>query len=163
MSEGVASERPPLCDEVVELLASGVVMSVGTRDRALCPECVPAMGSRVHRDRRTLTVFVPRSLVGATLTNLEDNGQIAVSFARPSDEKTMQVKGQARKVREATEADRPILELSRGGFVEQMAVVGTPRAVTRRMAWWPSVAIDIDVADVFVQTPGPGAGARLPR
>jgi hypothetical protein len=67
MAEGV---RAPLCDEVVELLSSGVVMSLGTRDAALVPECVPAMGSRVNRDRRTLTVFVPRTLVGQTLTNL---------------------------------------------------------------------------------------------
>ncbi len=38
-----------------------------------------------------------------------------------------------------------------------------PRAIARRMIWWPSVAIEIEVADVFVQTPGPGAGARLAR
>jgi hypothetical protein len=163
MPAGVSSEQAPLCDEVVELLSSGVVMSVGTRDRALTPECVPAIGSRVHRDRRTLTVFVPRALLGETLANLQDNGQIAVSFARPSDDKTMQVKGRASGVRDAVEADRPVQELARGGLVEQLAGVGMPRAIGRRMTWWPSVAIDIEVADVFVQTPGPGAGARLAR
>jgi hypothetical protein len=161
MPEGGSSA--PLCDEVIELLASGVVMSVGTRDQALNPECVPAIGSRVNRDRRTLTVFVPRALAGATLANLEDNGQVAINFARPSDDKTMQVKGRSRGVREATDADRPTQELARGGLVEQLAGVGLPRALGRRMTWWPSVAIDIEVADVFVQTPGPGAGARLRR
>ena len=27
--------------------------------------------------------------------------------------------------------------------------------------WWPSVAIEFEVADVFTQTPGPDAGERL--
>jgi hypothetical protein len=163
MAEGVPTEPAPLCDEVVELLASGVVMSLGTCDAALVPECVPAMGSRVNRDRRTVTVFVPRLLLGATLVNLEHNGQVAVSATRPSDEKSMQIKGRSRAVRDATDAERPIQELQRGALVEQLAAVGMPRAVTRRMTYWPSVAIEIDVTDVFVQTPGPGAGKPLHR
>jgi hypothetical protein len=163
MAEGGPSERLPLCDEVVDLLGSGVVMSLGTRGAALVPECVPAMGSRVHRDRRTLTVFVARALLGETLANIDDNGQVAVCLTRPSDEQSMQLKGRARSVREATDADRGALELARGGMVEQLAVVGMPRAMSRRMAFWPSVAIDIEVKDVFVQTPGPTAGLPLTR
>jgi len=163
MAGAVSIDHAPLCDEVVELLSSGVVMSVGTRDAALAPECVPGMGSRVHRERRMLTVFVPRVLLGATLANLEDNGQVAISLTRPSDEKSLQIKGRARAVREASEADRSIQELSRGAMVEQLAVVGMPRSLTRRMAWWPSVAIDVDVSEVFLQTPGPDAGRPLHR
>jgi hypothetical protein len=163
MPTAVSVEPAPLCDEVVELLASGVVMSVGTRDSSLVPECAPAVGSRVNRDRKTLTVFVPRSQLGATLANLEDNGQVAVNFVRPSDDKTLQVKGKARGVREATEGDRAALEMQRGAMVEQLAIVGLPRAISRRMVWWPGVAIEIDVCDVFIGTPGPVAGKRLPR
>src|SRR5689334_6766556 len=118
MAEGV---RAPLCDEVVDLLSSGVVMSLGTRDAALVPECVPVVGSRVNRDRRTLTVFVPQLLLGATLANLEHNGQVAISLTRPSDEKSLQIKGRGRGVREGTEADRSAVELLRGAMVEQLA------------------------------------------
>jgi hypothetical protein len=155
--------QPPLCREVIELLSSGVVMSVGTRDSALAPECTPAMGSRVNRDRRSLTVFVPKVLADATLANLRDNGQIAVNIVRPSDDKSVQLKGRVRDVRDATEADRATQEQQRSGLVEQLAFVGLPRAITRRMTWWPSVAIDIDVDDAFVATPGPEAGQRLAR
>ncbi|HEY0706469.1 MAG TPA: pyridoxamine 5'-phosphate oxidase family protein [Polyangia bacterium] len=154
---------PPLCREVIELLSSGVVMSVGTRDAALAPECAPVMGSRVQRDRRGLTVFVPKAVADATLANLRDNGQIAVNIVRPSDDKSVQVKGHARAVRDATDSDRVLQEQQRSGLVEQLAFVGLPRVIARRMAWWPSVAIDIDVDDVFVATPGPGAGERLSR
>jgi hypothetical protein len=106
-------------------------------------------------------VFVPRDLVGATLANLADNGQIAISVARPADHKALQIKGHAVAVGDATEADRAVQELYRGALVEQLAMVGMARAFGRRLAWWPSVAIQVAVAEVFVQTPGPGAGARF--
>jgi hypothetical protein len=163
MPEAAVQPPAPLCDEVVELLGSGVVLTVGTRDAQLVPECVQAMGSRMTRDRRTVTVFVPRALLGATLANLEDNGQVAVNIVRPSDDKTIQLKGVYQGSREANEKDRALLELQRGGMIEQLSLVGLPRAVGRRLAWWPALAIDIAVSDVYVGTPGPGAGQRLTR
>jgi len=163
MVERDASGPAPLSDEVVELLGSGVVMSVATRDAALAPELVPGMGSRVGRDRRTLTVFVPEELAAQTLANIAHNGQLAVTLTRPSDHKSLQIKGGTRGVRDATDGDRPSLELLRGAMIEQLASFGMPRAITRRLTWWPGVAIDIDVSEVFVQTPGPGAGRPLAR
>jgi len=163
MAEGGPPARAPLCDEVVELLGSGVVMVLATRDADLEPECVPALGARAHRDRRTLTVFVSRAMLGATLANIEDNGQVAVTVTRPLDEQSMQIKGKSRSVRDATDADRPVQEQLRGAKIEQLAGIGMPRPLARRMAFWPSVAIDIDVTDVFVQTPGPTAGLPLTR
>lgn len=163
MAKGDSATSPPLCDEVVELLGSGVVMVVATRDAALTPELVPAMGSRPGRDRRTLTVFVPRALAGATLANLADNGRLAITATRPADHKSMQIKGSARGGRDAADADRPMLEMLRGAMIEQLASFGMPRAITRRLTFWPSVAIDVDVNDVYVQTPGPGAGRPLQR
>jgi hypothetical protein len=163
MAKGDSAAPPPLCDEVVELLGSGVVMVVATRDAGLAPELVPAMGSRVGRDRRTLTVFVPRALAGATLANIERNGHLAITATRPSDHKSMQIKGGAQGVRDAADADRAMLEMLRGAMVEQLATFGMPRAITRRLTYWPSVAIDVEVNEVFVQTPGPGAGMPLQR
>jgi hypothetical protein len=154
---------PPLCREVIELLASGVVMSVGTRDATLMPESAPAMGTRVQRDRRRLTVFVPKAVAAATIANVRDNGQIAINVCRPSDDKSVQIKGRVREVRDATAADQSAQDLQRAALVEQLAIVGLPRAITRRMAWWPSVALEVEVDDVFVATPGPEAGMRLAR
>lgn len=157
----MSAPSEPLCAEVLELLDSGVIMSLATRDGDNVPECAPAMGPRVHRDRHGLTVFVARALAGATLANIADNGQVAITFTRPADEKSMQIKGRALAVRDAEDGDRLGLELYRGALAEQLAIVGVPRTVTRRMTWWPSVAIEIEAREVFVQTPGPGAGRRL--
>jgi len=39
--------------------------------------------------------------------------------------------------------------------------LGTPRALIERLTRWPAYAIRIHVEETFLQTPGPGAGARL--
>ena len=160
----MVAPAPPtlrLTDDVLELLSSGVDVIVATRDAQLAPECTFGMGLRVHRDRRTVTVFVARAVAGPTLRNLEDNGQIAVTFCRPVDHETVQLKGQFLSVRDSEAADRQVQEMYRGAFAEQLAVFGIPRAITRRFAWWPSVAIEFEVAEAYTQTPGPGAGQRI--
>src|SRR5262249_50670993 len=104
---------------------------------------------------------LPRATLGATLDNIAHNGRIAINVTRPSDEQSIQLKGRAVAVREATDEDRASQELYRGALIEQLAWVGMPRAMSRRVDFWPSVAIDVEVEDVLVQTRGPGAGRRL--
>jgi hypothetical protein len=152
-----------LSDDVVDLLGTGVDVIVATRDARLTPECAVGMGLRVHADRRHVTVFVARALVGPTLSNLEDNGQIAVTFCRPIDHRAVQVKGRCVGVRDGGPADRDVQDTYRGLYAEQLAAFGIPRAITRRFAWWPSVALDVEVHEAFTQTPGPGAGDRIRR
>ena len=142
-------------------MASGVVVYVATRDQALWPESTLAIGAKAEWDRGVVTVYVPSALVGPTQKNLDDNGEAAVTMTRPSDHKSIQVKGKARPVRQCNEVDRELLAVRRSALVEQFAGVGIPRELTRRVVWWPSVAIEVDVREVYSQTPGPRAGERL--
>ena len=158
-----AATAPPLGDDVLDLLRSGVDVIVATRDAQLAPECTVGMGLRVNPDRRHVTVFVARTLVGPTLRNLEDNRQIAVTFCRPMDHQTVQLKGRMVVVRDTEPAEREVQEMHRAAFAEQLAGFGIPRSITRRWAWWPSVAIELEVQEAFTQTPGPGAGERIAR
>jgi hypothetical protein len=151
-------ERPI---ELSEHLASGVVMYVATRDRSLFPESMFAMGARIDCERGVVTVFLPRATAASTLANLEDNGQIAVALTRPSDHKSFQIKGRSLAVREGAAADRDLQSVHRAALTEQFASVGVPRCLTRRIGWWPSVAVDIELHEIFAQTPGPRAGERV--
>lgn len=153
-----AAASPPLTEELVEHMATGVDMMVGTRDASLAPESMLAMGIKVHPDRRTVTVYLPTQLAAATLRNLQDNGQIAVTLVRASTLKGIQLKGRYLCHRESSPSDRDLQAVFRSALVEELAVVGVPRSATRRLHWWPSIAVDVDVDSVFVQTPGPKAG-----
>jgi len=155
------SGPPLLSDEIVELMSCGVDVYVATRDRNLKPESMFVMGLEPHVNRSEVTVYLPEALAAATLANLAENGAIAVTLSRASDLRTMQLKGRCKKIRPSHETDREKQLIFRAALTEQLAFVGVPRSATRRLVWWPSIAVEVEVSDVFVQTPGPRAGERL--
>jgi hypothetical protein len=150
-----------LPEELSELIATGVDVYVATRDAELEPESMLAMGIRLHRERNALTVYLPEALAAPTCKNLEDNAEIAVTLIRPSDLKAVQVKGKSLGIRRSTETDREFQSIFRAALIDQMEAVGVPRCATRRLVWWPSLAVEVAVRDVFGQTPGPAAGERM--
>lgn len=119
------------------------------------------MGARVEPDRRELTVFLPAATADSTLANLRDNGRIAVCFSRAADHRSIQVKGRMLDERAGDEADREVVERYRAAVAQEWGFVGLPSRITFRVAAWPSRAVRLSIESVFVQTPGPGAGAPL--
>jgi hypothetical protein len=154
---------PPLSEELSELIASGVDVYVATRDAALEPLSMLAMGVKVHADGNAVTVYLPEALSAGTLANLRDNGQCAITISRPQDHNTVQVKGTATHIRPGKPAEKDLLAVLRAGLIEQFAIVGIPRAHSRRLVWWPCFAVDVAVSGVYGQTPGPHAGEPMPR
>jgi general stress protein 26 len=150
-----------LLDELAEHLASGVVIYVATADASQNPESMFAMGAQLDRERGVVTVYLTAATRERTLENLERDPRIAITCTRPSDHKSIQIKGRALRVRESTEADREVQAVHRAAFVEQFAGVGIPRSLSRRIVWWPSKAVEVELAEIFTQTPGPRAGERL--
>jgi hypothetical protein len=118
----------------------------------------------VHDDRRTVTVLVPTARAARILPHLEANGRVALGVSLASHE-SYQLKGTYLGTRPGNaddlvrqEAYRKALlaDALRTGFPEEIA-----RPMTQGLAYTPSVAITFRVEDVFLQTPGPGAGNRL--
>ena len=150
-----------LPDELADFVESGVSILVGTADDRLRPACMRALGARISHDRASVTVFLPEATARPTLTNLAANGRIAVAFSRPLDHRSIQIKGACLGTRPASHDDRSAQERYRAAYFEQLHAVGVARSVARRIAWWPSVAVDVAVTELFEQTPGPAAGRRL--
>jgi len=157
----MAANAPLLPEELSELIATGVDVYVATRDATLEPESMSAMGIRLHRERNALTVYLPQATAAATRKNLEDNAEIAVTLIRPTDHKSVQLKGKALSIRPSTDTERELQSIFRAGLIEQLEVVGMPRSATRRLVWWPSLAVEVAVREVFRQTPGPAAGEPM--
>jgi hypothetical protein len=153
MSEG-AIDLPQAFAEFVE---PGLSIRIGTRDAHRRPECAIGWGAVLHAPA-TLTVYLPHAFAGRTIQNLEENGQIAVALMRLSDYHAYQVKGCAAEWRVVEERERPPLELHAAAYADAAGEIGQ---AIRRVAFWPAVAIDVEVRAVFLQTPGPGTGQRL--
>jgi hypothetical protein len=150
-----------LSPELVSFLESGVSILVATRDARLVPESTRAIGARVEAGGVELVVFLPDAISATTLANLRENGRVAVAFSRPHDNRSFQVKGRALAVEPAAAEGRAVIERYRCAWSGALAAVGVPPRLSLRAAHWPAHGVRIGVEAVFVQTPGPGAGARL--
>jgi hypothetical protein len=147
--------------ELLELVEGGASIQVGTRDEALRPECLRAVGAQLGADRSTLIVYVPSELAARTIANLENNGAIAVTFSQISNHHTIQVKGELRTLRRTRKNERILQERWLAAFTEQLHMTGFSRRIGRRLRYWPSLALELEIHELFAQTPGPGAGRRI--
>jgi hypothetical protein len=151
-------------DRVVEVLRGPSWVQIGTRDEALRPAHALVVGAMVHDDRRTVTVLVPAARSERVLRNLRENGRIAVGIALASHE-AYQIKGTFLSARPADDAERTRQEAHRAALLADALEAGFPPAIARPLvlglAYTPGVAITFRAEEVFLQTPGPGAGTLL--
>jgi len=148
-------------DELVEFFQAGVSIQLGTCDAELVPEGIRAVGAVANRDRTRVTIFLNDRTSARTLRNLSVNPKCAVCFSRPGDHRSIQIKGRVVATRPASEADRVVVERYVPSLMEALSLVGISRSLTGRLAHWPSTAVDVEVDELFHQTPGPGAGRKL--
>jgi len=142
-------------------LQEGVGIHLATRTAALEPNGTRALAVKVEDDGRHLVVYVAQAASARIVGDLHDNGQAAVSFGRPVDDKACQVKGVFVSLRDASDEERPFIAAQWDGFLAKLEQIGIPRAATRAWITWPVVAIRLRVNALFEQTPGPGAGAPM--
>jgi hypothetical protein len=147
--------------QLADFLEEGIGIHIGTRDQRLQPHGARALAVKVDEDGLHLVVYVAEIAAPRLIPNLETNGQVAVSFGRPVDDRACQVKGVFVGRRPATAAERPFVEAQRNSFLEQLERIGIPRASAANWATWPAMAIRLKATAIFQQTPGPQAGAPL--
>jgi hypothetical protein len=148
-------------DEIAAFLGQGLSFLVGTCDARHVPECTRAVGLVVHDDRATATVYLPEVTSTLAVANLRENMRIALVASYPLDHRSLQLKGRVTAITPADEAHKPLIERYLEGFSGVLELVGMPPEVVRLLSHWPSVAVTFAVDELYDQTPGPGAGARL--
>jgi hypothetical protein len=147
--------------QLATFLHDGVGVHIGTRNERREPNGARATAVRVDDDGVHLTVFVPKVAARRVLPDLEANGQAAVVFGRPVDERACQIKGEFVSARPARAQERPLIMAQWERFMANLEYIGIPRAGAALWNTWPSVAIRLKVTAIFEQTPGPKAGAQL--
>ncbi len=146
---------------IVNLLQTGVSVIVGTRDASLMPECTRAWGIRLGKDRRSVTIFLTEAISGKTLQNLRENGLVAVSCTRPTDHVACQIKGRVRTIQPSTRQEQTYRRNWKREFVGEIGAVGVPAELGEAWITEPALAVEIEVTDVYHQTPGPGTGGKV--
>jgi hypothetical protein len=159
------SPEPVLDEDHASFIQGGVSVVVATRDEALVPQVARGCGCRVSRDRRRVTVLVEPARVGTVLEDIAASGLVAVVFSQPSTHRTIQLKGTDARLVRVTAADRAVSARHLESWVDELVRIGYQRdfaRAVRGLADRNLAAISFTPTSAFQQTPGPGAGERLP-
>ena len=148
--ERIRGELPRLLDGLTAVV-------VGTRDAALVPACVQAVGLAADASGR-VTVYIPEATGEACFANIEANGAVAVAMEKVLTHRTVQVKGRCIEMRPAGPDEREVVERCMSSFFDDVAMAGAPRPILMKKNRWPCRAVTLDVTEIFEQTPGPRAG-----
>ena len=150
--------------DLVAMMARGVSVIVGSRDAGLRPSIMRAVGSRVEAGGQDVTVYLARRQSRQLVQDLAATGQIAVVFSEPSTHRSVQLKASRVEMRNACEADAPVLAAYLRSMEREIQQVGFGPPVTRAMLAHrldDVVAVRFTPEQAFEQTPGPRAGTAL--
>ena len=148
-------------NELAAFLASPVMIIMGTCDSTGRPDIARVVGARVESDAGAVELVLSAWQWPRAVVNVRTGGQVAVTFARPSDYVSYQVKGRAA----LREADEQALALS-ARYMEDVSAVLVNLGLQRSVldAWFTqreAVVVRLEVSAVYVQTPGAKAGRAL--
>lgn len=153
-------------DETVRrFLDRSLSVNVATGDRDGRPLVARAVAARVSSNGERLTVLLDgranTTLVGA----VKETGRLAVVFTEPSTHRSIQIKDDSTTIAIPTAEEVAVTGPYIDGFIAELAGMGFSEAFVRAvMAFDPAdlVALHLNPAAVFDQTPGPKAGERIP-
>jgi hypothetical protein len=139
------------------------VAFAGTRNRDLVPFGHRVSGWSIGADGRTMTVFVSEPSTAGLVESLQDNGRMAVTIEEFPSHETYQFKGRYVRHRPVQREDIDIADRVRVRFIKNMRTVfpAAPEDIVAAFISEPELAVEFEVSEIFVQTPGPGAGTRL--
>ena len=147
--------------ELAAFLQEGIAIQIGTRNARLEPNGTRVVAVKVEDDGSHLLAYVPKMGAPYVLPDLEANGQAALVFARPPDERACQVKGVFAGARAARASERAFVADQWDRWLQRLGSIGLPGVAAENWQTWPCVAIRVRVTALFNQTPGPNAGAAL--
>lgn len=149
-----------LTDEIKHFIASPVMIIVGSRDAANRPSIGRAVGARAPRED-CAEVVLSAWQWPETAANLIANGQAAITFARPSDYVSYQIKGNV-TLRAAGPEDLELSAFYRAAVLEMFSKLGLAAELVR--PWLVDrdpVVASLKVRELYIQTPGPKAGTAI--
>jgi hypothetical protein len=154
-----------LKSEHITMIDKGVSTIVSSRNAALRPSLMRAMGAGISPDGTEVTVFVSRTQGRQLLQDIAATGHIAVVFSEPLSHRTVQVKARSAELRAAGEEDLPALRRYLTSMEYELGLVRCDPIFVRTILSFrleDLVAIRFTPGEAFDQTPGPKAGSALP-
>jgi len=140
----------------------GAVAVSGTRDANLIPQIQYVSGWDVESDKRTLRCSIPEAYIDNLISSLDDNGQLSLTVEQIGSHETYQFKGNYIGSTPPNSADLAAHQRIKNRFAKLVSqLFGLPEDMCLAYIPRPSLVVRFTVREIFLQTPGPGAGHRL--
>lgn len=138
----------------------GVAVIVATTSDSGRPALTRGWGPSYDDEHRVLRIAISAPSGSATLRNLESNGAIAITVSEPLTYRTAQLKGTVEHVGAPSEPDRIAAHEHLRRFVDDVAQLGIDHGAERLFQGDLRI-VSFVVTEMFDQTPGENAGARV--
>lgn len=148
-------------EKLVDFLKSPVVINFATRNADLQSTFSRTVGVIVSENREDMTFFIHESFAKTMLANLNDNGRIAILAGSFPSHECYQFKGSYISSRNIKNTEIEFQEKYRKILCDYYSPLGLPENFFLNMPSSPGLAVTFSVEDIFVQTPGPGAGKKI--
>lgn len=152
--------------DLAAFMQGGVSIMIASRGIQNLPSVVRALGCRVLPDQRRIRVLVPVLQSQTLLQDVRATGRVAVVFSKPTTHQALQFKAEDAVVTPLEDEDLSVVEGYRQAWIAEVGRIGYPAEGARAiLTCAPSVLAPIVFTPEtgFVQTPGPEAGAPMPR
>jgi hypothetical protein len=137
----------------------------GTRDRDRVPHFHWVAGWSVEPDRANLAFFLGGPFAERLLHDVAECPRLALTIEHIGPHETYQFKGAFAGSRPVGPAERAASERCRERFVRDVLAIDTrwnftPEGLARYHGG-PALVVVLQVDEIYLQTPGPGAGRRI--
>lgn len=148
-------------EELRDLSNFGPGMIVATRNAQMQPEISEVYGYQLSENGKKAVIYVSSKDSPAFWNNIKDNGQVALSVARPVDDQSGQIKGLVKNKRPMTPEEQEHSRQMGDRYRQEIVLIGMPPEAAAGLIFSPDTALEIDVTALFIQTPGSLAGKAL--
>jgi hypothetical protein len=149
--------------DLAAFIEGPVMMVFAAADAAGRPMIGRATGAR-RTDSGEVELFVSRGRWGEVTDDLKAGAEVAVTFSRPADYRTFQIKCVLTAVTPAQPADLAAASTYMHAVTGSLLELGVLQSqVDQWLACDDLITLRFKPGATFAQTPGPGAGAPLSR
>lgn len=154
---------PVVTPDIAAFCQSGISVIIAACRQGEAPVAGVGCGCRILPDGRVRLLLL-RPANGRLLALVERGGSVAATFSRPTDHRSIQVKGSRAVIAPADDDDRRAAVAQSDGLRQELIDVDYSPAFASaycHVEVSDIVAVDLRPDAAFAQTPGPGAGAEL--
>jgi hypothetical protein len=147
-------------NDIVEFLHGPQILALGTRSAKLRPAGARPVGVIADAATDRISFFLPDVQREPHVTNIADNGLVALIASNARSHQNYQFKGKAVEVRSSTPGDAAIRDVYRDKLIAYMRqyFIPLPDSFIGDYIADPSTTIVFKVEKIFNQMPGPNAG-----